>query len=588
MSEYTLGKNPCKKCRENGGDSAGDNFHWYGEGKGGTCFACGYTIPSDEWIMENKPVNLEELEYELVGKEFNKEVLEKIKNITSYDSKGYRGITEKTSKYFGVMYEFDQQTGQVAKSYYPITKGIMEGKTVSEAITGFKIRKHPKDFSECIGEFNSESDLFMQWRFPTHRHLLMICAGEVDALSAYQILKGEYDRRGNNQYDEIAVVSPVAGEGGAYKQLRNHFEWLSQFNKIIVCMDNDEAGKEATKKIVEVLPKGKAHVMPLRYKDVNKYIEENDSASFIKDFWGHKPWTPDGIKSSVDGFLEIKEELLCPKITLPPYMHELQEMMGGGIGQGRIVNVISTTSSGKTSHVRRMVHHWLFNSPVLPTIVSVEETAAQYNIDLAQIHLKKNFTFNKSTEELLKFIESKDFITARKELSSKDDGSPRFMIIDEISGDIGSIEDQMETMFKKYGSKLFIIDVLSDLLRGSNADKAEDHMNFQKRMAKLGCTIVNVHHTIKPPRGENGKPRKVTEYDALGTGSFVQSGHINIVLNRDKMAEDSIERNTTEVEMPKCRGGKTGDAGRWYFDFETATCYDFYEWRANNPHRFTK
>jgi archaellum biogenesis ATPase FlaH len=580
-------KEQCPRCAEKGGDTSHDNLIIYDDGSK-HCFACGYTIPSEEWLKENGHVNLQELEYELVGAEFNKEVLDKLKKNTSYDGKNYRGIEEKTSRYFGVMYKFNNETGEVESSYYPITKGIMENKTVSEALTGFKIRKHPKDFSECVGEFNNQSDLFMQWRFPTHRGMLIICAGEVDALSAYQILKEQHDKRKDQKFDEIAVVSPVTGEGGAASQLRNHFEWLSQFSKIIICMDNDDAGREATKKIAEVLPKGKAYVLPLRYKDVNKYLEENDEASFINDFWGHKPWTPDGIKSSVDGFYEIKEELLRPKITLPEYMKVLQGMMGGGIAQGRIVNVISTTSSGKTSHVRRMVHHWIFNSPVLPTIVSVEETAAQYNIDLAQIHLKKNFTFGKSTEELVDFIESEEFLKARRELAVREDGSPRFMIIDEISGDISSIENQMETMFKKHGSKLFIIDVLSDLLRGSNADKAEDHMNFQKKMAKLGCTIINVHHTIKPPRGENGKPRKVTEYDTLGTGSFVQSGHINIVLNRDKMSEDTVEKNITEAEMPKCRGGQTGQAGLWYFDFLTATCFDFYDWKEANPHRFVK
>ena len=50
---YIVGKNPCKKCRENGGDNSGDNFHWYGEGLGGYCHSCGFTIPSDDWLKEN-------------------------------------------------------------------------------------------------------------------------------------------------------------------------------------------------------------------------------------------------------------------------------------------------------------------------------------------------------------------------------------------------------------------------------------------------------------------------------------------------------------------------------------------------------
>src|SRR5699024_2719226 len=49
---FEEGTNPCPKCRERGEDRAGDNFHFYGEGLGGHCFSCGYTIPSDEYVEE--------------------------------------------------------------------------------------------------------------------------------------------------------------------------------------------------------------------------------------------------------------------------------------------------------------------------------------------------------------------------------------------------------------------------------------------------------------------------------------------------------------------------------------------------------
>jgi len=61
---------------------------------------------------------------------------------------------------------------------------------------------------------------------------------------------------------------------------------------------------------------------------------------------------------------------------------------------------------------------------------------------------------------------------------------------------------------------------------------------------------------------------------------------INIVLNRDKLNEDNMVKNTTEVELPKCRGGKTGEAGQWYYDFPTATCYDKDEWMMAQPNNF--
>lgn len=584
-------KTTCPKCNSNGRDKSGDNLQVYGldadgEHLGARCFSCEYTIPSVKWLRDNEPINLEDLEYELVSSEFNKEVHDGIKSITSFNSKGYRGITKETSRYFGVRYEFSQTTGEVVKSYYPTTKGITKGVELSEAVVGYKTRKHPKDFNSPVGEVGSDCDLFMQFRFPTHKGYLLVCAGEIDSLSAYQILKGEHDKKRDNKFDETAVVAPLTGEGGAANHLRKNYEWLDQFQRIIICMDNDEAGRKATKAIAEILPRGKAFVMNLRHKDVNEYLDKGDERGFVNDFWGMKPYTPDGIKSSYDGFLEIEEEILKPRVTLPHYMHKMQDMMGGGIQQNRIVNLIAATSSGKSTHANKMIHHWIFNSDLVPTIISLEATAAQYNIDLLQTHLGVNFTYGKTGEEIVSFLRQ-DWVQDKiKELQSKPDGSPRYYIIDERSGSIEEIEKQMELMFKKHNSKLFLVDVITDLLRGSNTDKSEDHMSFQKRLVKEGATIINVHHTTKIPLDKDGKVRDVTEYDAFGTSSYVQSGAINIVLNRDKVATGDIERNTTYVTMPKCRGGKTGDAGRWFFDFATSDVYDLDEYKDKNPHLF--
>lgn len=584
------GKNPCYQCVRQGNDNNQDNFHLYSDERGGYCFSCGFKILSDEYReaiqIENEQNN--PMEYEYMAGEWSEEIFEQIKESTGLDSKGYRGIRTDISRSLGIRYEYSEEDGSVVKTFYPITKGCME-KDVKKSISGLKVREHPKTFYS-IGEVGSDCDMFLQWKFKTHRSLLLITAGEADALAAYQMLYDNHVRRGNSKlYDEVAVISSTVGEGGTAKQLRKHYQWLTQFNKIVVCMDNDDAGRKATEDIVKILPKGKAFTISLRYEDINKYLDNGDEQSFLNDFWGHKPYVPDGIKSSADGFDGIAEELLSPKFTLPKYMHRLQHNMGGGIQQGRIVNIIAATSTGKTTHVNNMVYHWIFNSPEVPTIVTLEATAAQYSLNLLQTHLQENFTFGKSGSEIYEYINTPEVIEARKELMYREDGTPRYYMIDERSGSIKNIEEQIEEMFKKYNSKLIVIDVLSDLLRGSNADLAEDHMNFQKVLVKEGCTIINVLHTVKIPlNSESGKPRDVTEYDALGTGSFVQSAAINLVLNRDKLVDNQIVRNTTSVLMPKCRGGVTGQAGGWYFDFDTFTCYDYDDYIRENPHLFAK
>lgn len=516
---------------------------------------------------------------DIVGKEFSPEINEEIKKITGTNPKGYRGLREDITRRFGVRFEYSEEDGSVSTTYFPTTQ--------KGDLSGYKVRSHPKRFQTPYGETGQDVDLFGQFRFKTHSGILLIVGGEYDMLAAYQIL---YDNHKNKQFDPIAVVSSTIGEAGAYKQIQNNYEFVNQFKKIVVAMDNDAAGKEAVEKLVEVLPKGRVHIMNMRRKDPNSYIWDNKEgrklsyeSEFISDFWAAKPYTPDGVKSAMEAFLEVPDEVTKPRITLPPYMHKMQDMMGGGIIQGRIFNIIADTSSGKSTHVNRMVYHWIFNSPVTPTIVTLEATAPQYAMEMLSIHLQQNLMWKMTGEEIVDFLATEEGMRLQQELCFKENGEPRFYLIDERSGDIKSLEQQVEILHNKHNCQLFIFDVLTDCLRGSNEQYAEDHMNFQKNLVKSGVTVGNVLHTRKPPQSPDGKPRKVTEYDALGTGSFVQSAAYNIVLNRDKLAEDELIRNTTEVSLPKCRGGKTGDAGCWYYEFSTVQCYDLDDYLAMNP-----
>ena len=577
-------KTACGRCRFRGLDHSGDNMHCYGlekdgKHKGAHCFSCSFSIPSEEHMEKSGWGYEYDEEFDNMGLEFNKEVHDKLKENTGLDSKGYRGILPETSKFFGNRYEYSETTGEVVKTYYPVTDKY--------EISGYKVRSHPKDFRNPLGTVGKDCDFYGQFRFKTHTGICVIVGGEIDQNSAYQMLKTQQK---DKRYDEIAVVSSTVGEGAAFKQAQGQYEFLNQFKKVIIAMDNDEAGKAAMEALAEVLPKGKVYVMNMRRKDPNSYIWDKDRdqsvnfvSEFVSDFWAAKPYTPEGVKSAGESFDEIEDELLKPRITLPPYMHKMQEMMGGGVIQGRILNVIGDTSGGKSTHINRMVHHWIYHSPVIPTIISLEATAGQYLLEMLSVHLEKNLRWSMDDRELIHWIKSEQGQKIKQELCFKDDGTPRFYLIDNRDKSIKELEKQMEKLNQKHGSKLFVIDVLTDLLRGSKEEHAEDHMDWQRNMNKNGVTICNLLHTRKPGQSPDGKTRKVTEFDALGTGSFVQSAAYNIVINRDKLAEDTLVKNTTEVDLPKCRGGKTGNAGEWYYDFMKMTCYDKDDYLQQHP-----
>jgi hypothetical protein len=186
-------------------------------------------------------------------------------------------------------------------------------------------------------------------------------------------------------------------------------------------------------------------------------------------------------------------------------------------------------------------------------------------------------------QECLDYLETTEAVAAYDDLWVDQYGEERFAILDERDGDVKQLERQMEALTKKHACGIIIVDVLTDILRGLDNGAQADHLAFQKNLVKTGVTIINVLHTTKPSNTREGIPQKSTEYSALGSSTFVQSAAVNVVINRNKMARCPIEKNTTWVDLPKCRGGETGQAGAWYYDSETRLVYDRNQYFADNP-----
>lgn len=522
-------------------------------------------------MLEDKKQTIVEppvMGYPAMGKD---ELREFMKNKT-YNSNNYRSIPDEISKFFGHLNDVDDN-GKVTARYYPETND--EGK-----VCGWKCRNHPKDFSfGKVGSTGNKSQLSGQVKYKNGGKYVLIVGGEEDKAAAYTMLKAAQK---DGEFDTIAVVSPTSGESSAAKQCARQYSFLDKYDIIIVGTDNDVAGQKAAVEIAKVLPKEKVRIATWSSKDPNLMLQEGKSKQFVRDFYAAKPLVESGVKDSTTMMDAIRKELITEKITLPPHMSKLQDAMGGGIRQGRIVNVIGDTSAGKSSHVNSMNYHWIFNAPEPVCIASLEATEGQYALDLASIHLERNLTWYDDGQDILDYLDQPQVQELMDDLMYKPDGTPRYYIIDERDGSIELLERQMEQMYRQNGCKIFVIDVLTDILRGSAESKQEDHMKWQKQFVKNGVTIINVLHTRKPSSTADGKLRKVTEYDALGSGTFVQSAAINIVINRDKMA-GGIEQNTTYVDMPKCRGGKTGEICKWYYDFKTRKIWDLDEYLEQHP-----
>lgn len=492
------------------------------------------------------------------------QVKELIRSI-GYVSNGYRGIRDEINKFFGHLSKLDNQ-GNVVARYYPETNN--NGK-----LTGYKCRNHPKDFSHGkVGATGNKSQLSGQVKFKSPSKYVLYVGGEEDKAAAYQMLK---ENRKDQEFDSIPVVSPTSGEGSAAKQAAMQYDWFDQYDIIVIGMDQDEAGIKAAKEIAAVLPKEKLRIATWSGKDPNQMLIDGKEKQFVRDFYNAKEFINSGISSSGDAEAGLEEFLTAPKIGLPPQLSKLQAAMRGGIkSTGSVVNIIGDTSIGKSFLSDTLIYHWLFNSPRVPTIVSLERTKEELTIDLLSMHLKKNLMWFTDGHDAVDYLNQPEVQLLKNELLYNEAGEPRFFIIDEREGDIELLKRQMEKSGKVNDSRLMVIDPLTDFLRSLGTEVQENFMMWQKLQKKNGFVFINILHTRKPPTDKDGNVRKVTEYDALGSGTFIQSADVNIVINRDKMSSDQIEKNTTYVDMPKCRGGITGEICALYYDAETRQQYD--------------
>lgn len=496
--------------------------------------------------------------------------VEALNEATRFDDTRYRKLSQKVNEKYGVRSEFDDN-GVLIKRYYPVNEGGI--------ITGYKIRELPKVFY-AEGRNDLKSEMFGQHLFPNGGKYLLIVGGEEDAMAAYEMLRMEQVQRQRGDLPPIAVVSPTVGETGCYKQLQNHYEWIDQFDNVILMFDNDEAGQEATQQALTVLPMGKVKVATLPMKDPCDMRKANRQAEFVREFYQAKKHQPAGVLGSSALVDRILERANMVKVPLPPFAKKLQKMMAGGIPLGYIVNIAAGSGLGKTTLVNEFVYYWIFHSPYKVGIVSLESDPGEYGELLLSRHVEQKIALLETVEDKLSFLGSDRVQDGMQQLFFTEDGDDRFHLLDH-QGSVG--EDQLkqkcEYLVKGLGCKLIIVDPLTLALTGAGNEEMDEFMSWQKKFVdEHKCVFVNVTHVRKNSSDQkaNSKGGTISEESIKGSGSIFQVAGANILLMRDKENEDPQVRNTTRSVMSKCRWtGNTGASGDWYYSNQNHQLHDF-------------
>ena len=568
----------CEQC------GSKDNTAVYADGST-HCFGCLFTVPSKELLDQSKPLSKirskssspKPIEKEkLVTKEsITTAQAEEIKGKTQISAGGYRGISDNVLKFYGVRTEMDG-TDNVRTRYYPIT--------VDDKLSGYKVREHPKQFF-AIGNTGNDCDLYGAFRFRSGGKYVLLVEGEEDCHAAYQMFR-EYSESKGGDFT-TAVVSITTGAGNPSKQVANNYEFLNNFETIVVGLDNDEAGNKAIDKIISALPKGKVRIATwTKAKDPNKYLENNQQKQFLSDFYNAKTYVPAGVLASDQLYDKMIEQSTVVKMSFPPIMKELNEMLVGGISLGHIYNIAAGTGVGKTSLINEMVYYWIFNSPHMVGILSMELSAPQYAEALFSRHVSRKIAMLPQ-EEKQEFLVSDRSKELAHNLFVSEEGKSRFYLCEDRDGSIEQLQEVIEQMVISSGCKVIVLDPLQDVLDGLSNDEQAVFLKWAKSMIKShGIAFIFINHIRKSQSGEKSSTNggALTEDSIHGSSTIIKSASANILLSRDKYSEDEVERNTTKIVLSKNRlVGLTGPAGELYYENYTHTLHNKEEYFSKTP-----
>lgn len=462
-----------------------------------------------------------------------------------------RDLTRAVCEFYDVKAAKDGQ-GNITHHVYPYNKGA-----------AYKVRVvGPKEFL-WIG--TKPKTLFGQEKFPAGGRSIVLTEGECDTLAMQQ---ANLDR---TQKTFPVVGLPSSSDLDAVVEQR---EYLRSFGKVIVCMDDDEAGQKALDKILKIVGYDKCRVMVLPANDINDVLKMPDGAQLLTNaMFSAQERTPAGIVTHAAIRQAIIDRANTPSHPYSPVLAEINRKVKGKRG-GEIALFISGTGCGKSTIFREEILHVLKTTPadVRVGVVSLEEAVGETGQKLSAMSINRNPSDDTLAVE--------DVLRGFDELFTKTpDGEDRVMLLDH-QGAItdNTIMDQLEYMCQK-GCKYIFLDhitiLVSEGVDGLTGNEAQDKvMNDLLRLVKRypDVWIGLISHLRKAPsQGATFESGKMPGIDDIrGSGSIKQISFDIFAFARDTTAASEQERNLVKYAVLKCRwNGNTGPAGRAMFSHKT-------------------
>lgn len=487
-----IGHVPCKACGSKDNAAVFTDGHTY-------CFGCqDYQPPQDQ--VEQQPTTVSKRPTELID--------------GYYTTLSVRKITEETCR------KFDYQ---VTDSYNNRPQQIANYRNSDGLVVAQKIRDADKNFS-ILGDAKKMT-LFGQHLWNGGRKIV-ITEGEIDCMSVCQV-----------QGNKWPTVSLGQGATSGKKALIAAWDFLQQFEEIILMFDQDEVGQRAAVECAEALPVGKVKIAKLPCKDANECLQQGEGKAIINAIWQAKDWRPDGIVSS-DDFRDIIGK--SDSASTVDYPYKKLNDMTRGIRTG-LVTICAGSGVGKSTFIREIAYS-LHNNGQTVGMLMLEETNKRTLQGLVGLHMEKNITIDDGVADEPEIIEAYDSLLGKR---------PIYLFDHFGSTAVDTIVNRIQYMVKGMGCKHIFLDHVSILVSGLTGQVTDERRLIdqimtllRKLVQELDICLFLVSH-LRRPEGTKGHENgaKVQLSQLRGSHALAQLADfcIGLQVNEEDPSDDQRE-----------------------------------------------
>lgn len=473
------------------------------------------------------------------------------KRCISKDVLDFAGIKQDSNS--NIVFEYKDMDNKLLSVKYRPARAIQD----QEAKMWFQ-----KDSSNCPVLFNKQNiDITRP---------LVITEGEIDALSVMEA-------------GELNVVSVPYGSQD-HKWIEFNWEWLENFDKIIIWSDDDSPGTKMMNECIMRLGIHRSYRVEIP-QEIKEQLQSKVTANLLRNDKGDANNILIGCgKVEVLNLIVNAKEVPSKKLK---FLMDCEEV------DIQNITKVSTGFSG----LDRVIYGSLMGCFTIITGYTGEGKSVFANQTAIVSPVENGFNSMVFSGELssgqLKNWLMKPLAGYNHMIEWKNDGQPNGYTVseqakkaieeyykdkiilydDEDTFDTSaeSILKEMEYSFKKYGTKFFLIDNLMVIdMQSDNDDKWELQKQFIKKLLKFSIKFdVNVSLIIHPKKPEKGGSQNA--YSIAGSSDMPNLCHRLLWISRLK---DDTDGYDTEIKIIKDRPtGMAGKSIKLYYDRKTMRMY---------------